>query len=134
MRAALGLGSDVPDSEVQAAYDGLQASWQVIPVKISAIVGLEEVKMHLRLASSDREDAYLTAMIGAALRSIENATGRDIAVTWPDLDAPDRKVVTQASLLLIGHWYANREAVGERATEMPLAVKYLLDPLRRFVV
>lgn len=97
-------------------------------------VTLVDVKMHLRLGSSDREDAYLTAMIGAALRSIENATGRDIAATWPDLDARDRKVVAQASLLLIGHWYVNREAVGERIMEVPLAVKFLIDPLRRFVV
>lgn len=134
MRAALGLGNDVPDAEVQAAYDRLQAGWQVAPVESSAIIGLEEVKTHLRLGSSDTEDEYLSAMIAAAFRAIENATGRDILGDGATLDARDLKVVGQASLMLIGHWYANREAVGERASEMPLAVRFLLDPLRRFVV
>ena len=36
------------------------------------LVTLAEVKTHLRLGSSNREDAYLTAMIGAARRVIEN--------------------------------------------------------------
>lgn len=134
MRAALGLGNDVPDAEVQVAYDSLQAEWQVAPVESSAIIGLEEVKTHLRLGSSDTEDEYLSAMIAAAFRAIENTTGRDILGDSATLDARDLKVVGQASLMLIGHWYANREAVGDRGSEMPFAVRFLLDPLRRFVV
>jgi uncharacterized phiE125 gp8 family phage protein len=35
-----------------------------------------------------------------------------------------------AMLLLIGHWYANREAVGNITTELPLAVASLLAPHR----
>ncbi|MFP5432845.1 MAG: head-tail connector protein [Alphaproteobacteria bacterium] len=38
-----------------------------------------------------------------------------------------------AILLLVGHWYANREAVvtGTIATQLPMAVDALLAPLRR---
>ena len=46
----------------------------------------------------------------------------------------DRAVATQAALLLIGQWYANREAAGQALTEMPLAVTWLIAPLRKFVV
>ena len=94
------------------------------------LVTLEQVKMHLRLGASDREDAYLNILIGAARRAIENLTGRDIAVDVPTLDERDRDVVAQASLLLIGQWYSNREAVGVNVSEIPLAVQFLLNPLR----
>jgi len=93
-------------------------------------VTLEQVKTHLRLGASDREDAYLNILIGAARRAIENLTGRDIAVDAPTLDDRDKDVVAQASLLLIGQWYSNREAVGVNVSEIPLAVQFLLNPLR----
>lgn len=37
------------------------------------------------------------------------------------------KTIKQAMLLLIGHWYANREAVGTTKGEMDFAVKSLLS-------
>jgi uncharacterized phiE125 gp8 family phage protein len=70
-------------------------------------------------------------------------------VTWPTLrdsrgavrvrytagygaaeDVP--QAIKQAMLLLVGHWYANREsvAVGTIATELPQAVSALLSPYR----
>ena len=41
-----------------------------------------------------------------------------------------------AILLLVGHWYANREAVnpGNMASEVPLAFTALMDPFRRLTV
>jgi hypothetical protein len=89
-------------------------------------VTLEQVKMHLRLGSSDHEDAYLMILIAAARRAIENATSREIAVESPTLDQRDMVIVAQASLLIIADWYANREAVGE----IPLSLHGLLTPLR----
>lgn len=62
------------------------------------------------------------------------------ADAWPDGSAikvryvagtgtPDTiKVVAK---LLVGHWYENREAVGERMESLPLAVDMLIAPLRR---
>lgn len=40
--------------------------------------------------------------------------------------------IRHAALLLIGHWYANREAVvtGDSVAELPLAVKALIEPFR----
>ena len=38
--------------------------------------------------------------------------------------------VQAAAKLLVGHWYQNREAVGERLEVQPMAVRALLEPLR----
>lgn len=38
--------------------------------------------------------------------------------------------VQHAVKLLVGHWYQNREAVGERMEAQPMAVRALLEPLR----
>jgi hypothetical protein len=42
------------------------------------------------------------------------------------------QAIKQAALLLVGHWYANREAVsiGESVAEIPLAATALLEPFR----
>jgi hypothetical protein len=98
------------------------------------IVTLDQIKVHLRLdESADDETVYLTALRDASLRAIENETGHMIAETWPSLDQRDQTVIAQAALLLIGHWYANREAVGKDGGEMPLAVQWLLMPIKRWV-
>lgn len=40
--------------------------------------------------------------------------------------------IKQAMLLMIGHWYAHREAVTDQGmSEVPMAAKYLLAPYRR---
>lgn len=52
------------------------------------------------------------------------------------MDADDLTVVGQAIRLLIGGWYRNRESVQVDArgspAEIPLAVTWLLEPLRQF--
>lgn len=101
---------------------------------MAELVTLTEVKTHLRLGSSGHEDAYIVILIAAAVRAIENATGRAIVSGTPDMAECDRSVAVQAVLLLIGQWYANREAAGQALTEMPLAVTWLIAPLRKFVV
>lgn len=91
---------------------------------------MEQVKTHLRLGSSDREDGYLSILTGAALGAIEHATDRDIRGGWENLTDREKEVTRQAALLLIGQWYANREAVGVNVTAIPLAVQWLINPLR----
>lgn len=65
--------------------------------------------------------------------------GRDPVITIAcDAGFPDVAEVPrpprQVMLLLIGHWYQNREAVkvGKTAAELPLGVEQLLDDCRMF--
>ena len=107
---------------------------EVTPTPANELVTLDQVKVHLRLASLNREDEYLRILMAAAVRAIETATGRDILVEVPTLPDRDRAVAAQAAFLLIGQWYANREAAGQTLTEMPMAITWLIAPLRKFVV
>jgi len=101
---------------------------------VAELVTLADVKTHLRLGSSDREDAYLAILIAAAVRAIEGATGCDFVNDLSATALRDRTVAAQAALLLVGQWYANREAAGQNLTELPLAITFLIAPLRKFVV
>ena len=177
-------------------------------------VSLEIAKAHLRIAGSNSDDnEYVTNLIRAATKSVEQAIGRSLGsqvyrltlsdwpesgeivlpfpplvsvqsiqyvdtagvnqtlaanqyivnddnepatitpaheVEWPEVQAQANAVqinytagyttvpepIQQAMLLLMGHWYENREAVvtGTIATDLPLAVDYLLEDytIRRY--
>lgn len=84
------------------------------------MITVEDVKTHLRV-DGNAEDSYLGALIGAAAEYIEKRTG-----VIHDADYP--LTLKHAGLLIIGHWYANREAVSDApATEVPLAFRMLID-------
>ena len=59
-----------------------------------------------------------------------------IEYTLSPLEGGDLDMVRHAIRLIVGHWYANREAVSpdSRAgtNELPIAVSWLLDPLTAF--
>lgn len=99
------------------------------------MLDLATVKMHLRV-DGDEEDALIGGYIEAAKAHIEQHCDRKLVETDPV--EPDEMGLTrdveQAVLLLVGHWYANREAVavGTIATAMPLAVERLLWYRKRF--
>lgn len=99
------------------------------------MIDLANVKMHLRV-DGDEEDALIGGYIEAAKAHIEQHCDRKLVETDPV--EPDEMGLTrdveQAVLLLVGHWYANREAVavGTIATAMPLAVERLLWYRKRF--
>ncbi len=87
--------------------------------------------MHLRLdAGAGEEDAYLKLLINSAVRSVEKETGREIGSEANPFDARDLTIVSTAVLMLVGHWYANREAVSQELRNIPLSVTWLLDLLR----
>lgn len=104
------------------------------------IVSLDTVREHCRIDPGDNgENSLLTIYIGAAKRHIERWTRRNIYETNADpgfstdenrllLDDDIRLVV----LLLVGHWYENREAsvTGVSVSTLPLAVEALLQPYR----
>ncbi len=99
------------------------------------MLDLATVKMHLRV-DGDEEDALIGGYVAAAKAHVEQHCDRKLVETDPV--EPEEMGLTsdveQAVLLLVGHWYANREAVavGTIATTMPLAVESLLWYRKRF--
>lgn len=86
-------------------------------------VTLELAKAHLRVKHDD-EDDLIEAYIDAANAWIVRYTGDNY-----DEDAIE---LEQAELLLVGHWYANREAVniGNITSNVPFTVEALAGPFR----
>lgn len=99
------------------------------------MIDLANVKMHLRV-DGDEEDALIGGYVEAAKAHVEQHCDRKLVEVDPV--EPEEMGLTrdveQAILLLVGHWYTNREAVavGTIATAMPLAVERLLWYRKRF--
>lgn len=99
---------------------------------------LEQVKHQCRIDHND-EDSLLMLYISSAYRAVETFTDKTLFfdVLPPDVDK-DRSIVlsddiNQACLMLIAHWYANRETVASNMANMaqvPYAVDFLLQPYR----
>ncbi len=99
------------------------------------ILTLEEVKAHLRVGSDNSEDALITTYITAAREYVEGYQNRVYLSSDEAVEAETMTGIEKAAcLLLIGHWYENRQAVvlGTPPSEVPFAVKALLD-IRRNV-
>ena len=98
------------------------------------------VRSHYRIDDDFTGDGNLLEIYtGAAARYVETWTRRKLYKTNDEpgfADDADRLLlnddVRTAMLLLIGHWYANRESVvvGETAAQVPFAVEALLQPYR----
>lgn len=99
------------------------------------MVDLTLVKLHLRV-DGDEEDNLIGGYIEAAKAHIEQHCDRKIVgtVTVDPAEMELTKDVEQALLLLVGHWYTNREAVvaGAAPSAVPLAVDRLLWYRKRF--
>ncbi|WP_288502609.1 head-tail connector protein [uncultured Pseudomonas sp.] len=99
------------------------------------MLDLATVKMHLRV-DGDEEDTLIGGYVEAAKAHVEQHCDRKLVEGDPV--EPEEMGLTrdveQAILLLVGHWYANREsvAVGTIATAMPLAFERLLWYRKRF--
>lgn len=101
------------------------------------MIALSLVKQQLRVFHDD-EDELIQGYTDAALSAFETWTNRTL--TDPAQALPDppgnaialSKSIQQGALLLIGHWYANREtvAVGVSAVELPMATNALWNPHR----
>lgn len=108
------------------------------------MVDLDVVKQHCRIDTDfSGDDALLTLYTGAAARYVQTWTRRTLYENQSSLgyaDDPDPILlnddVKAAMLLLIGHWYANREAVniGNITTAVPFALEALLQPYRIYGV
>ena len=101
------------------------------------MIALGLVKQQLRVFHDD-ENELIQNYTDAALSTFESWTNRRLID--PEHALPDppgnaialSKSIQQGALLLIGHWYANREtvAVGVSAIELPLATNALWKPHR----
>lgn len=99
------------------------------------MLDLDRVKLHLRVDGSE-EDVVISGYVEAAKAHV--AMHCDRVLVEIDPVGPEEMGFTpdveQAVLLLVGHWYANREAVviGGAPVEVPLAVERLLWYRKRF--
>ena len=102
------------------------------------ILTLAEVKTHLRVGSDDSaEGALIKTYITAARQYVEGYQNRVYLSSDEAVEAETMTGVEKAAcLLLIGHWYENRQAVvlGTPPSEVPFAVKALLDIKRNVPV
>ena len=99
------------------------------------MLDLDRVKRHLRVDGND-EDVVISGYVEAAKAYV--AMHCDRILVDADPAGPEEMGLTpdveQAILLLVGHWYANREevVVGVSATQVPMGVQALLWTRKRF--
>lgn len=92
-----------------------------------AVVTLGEVKEHVRVDHFD-DDGLLNGYIDAAVDYLARI-GCHVD------DDPLPIVIKQAALLLVGHWYTNREAVESAASfELPLGFNALVASVREVTI
>ena len=84
-------------------------------------ISLTEAKKFLRLEYSD-EDQYIESLIVVAREQCEKYIRKPIDVN----NCPES--IRQAMLLVVGHFYENRET--ETNAAIPETVHYLLNPYR----
>ena len=91
------------------------------------------LKKHLNIDESwVEDDEYIKALCIAAECAVENHIQRPLTEIV-DEHGKLPPAVKHAILLLVGHFYANRESVSfATASEIPLAYKYLLQPYKSY--
>ncbi|WP_145491348.1 MULTISPECIES: head-tail connector protein [Yersinia] len=104
---------------------------------------LEQVKHHCNIEPEFKEDdAWLDARIKASVRFVENYTRRQLYEQSSDEGYSEDEGllygedIETAMLLLIGHWYTNREAIviGVTSKQLEFTVESLLQPYRIYGV
>lgn len=108
------------------------------------MIEMSLIKAHCRIDPEAVEnDELLNIFNRAAWRYVETWTRRKLYTlnTDPGFDTDENRLlfdddIRTAMLLLIGHWFENREAVSTAgaAVVMPLAVEALLQPYKIYGV
>lgn len=100
-------------------------------------VDLETAKQHLNLTTTD-DDALVTRLIAVAADWLDAQLGYTVATKYPPTGSPAVSTVPPALdhcvLLMVGHFYANREAtlVGVSAAPLPLGVADIVADWREY--
>jgi uncharacterized phage protein (predicted DNA packaging) len=98
------------------------------------MIDLSLVKLHLRV-DHDEEDLLIQGYLEAALEHVQQHCDRRLVEINPVLpnEMALTKDVMHAVLLLVAHWYTNREAVsGQSVSTVPLGVERLLWYRKKF--
>jgi len=98
------------------------------------------VKKHLRVDHDDEDDliaAYVQASVDFVEHYCDGTLVVQLTTTAEDDEDPPREVlfssgIWQAMLLLIGQYYANREASAPNQAEIPFGVEALLFRHRKW--
>lgn len=107
------------------------------------MLSLPEIAGQLRLEEDDIDEklkVHLISLCAAATETVSAELCRKLYASKEDMDADEsaprfsmvvNEPIKLAIKLLIGHFYANREATTEDNLKViPLGVQYLLDPFR----
>ena len=88
-------------------------------------VSLEIARKHVNLDEDDTsDDTLLGIFIAAARQACVSTTGISLS---DDADPGRVALIAQAMLMLIGHWYANREAVTGDTRSIPTTLQLSVD-------
>ncbi|MCG7388701.1 head-tail connector protein [Pantoea sp. ACRSB] len=97
------------------------------------------IKKHLRVDHDDEDDlikGYAESSVDYVENYCDGSLVTELTPTAEDQEPPREVLfspgIWQAMLLLIGHYYASREAVGESQAEIPLGVEALLYRHRKW--
>lgn len=100
-------------------------------------VSLVDARRQIKLEEDDdSEDGLLSIFIAAAKRSCSSITGYSLTVgEVPAPSTGDVDAIRLAMLMLVAHWYENREAVTGNTrtipTKLALSVDFLLGSVRK---
>nr|WP_136252873.1 head-tail connector protein [Ningiella ruwaisensis] len=105
------------------------------------MISVAECRLQCNLDQDEHDfDIWFEQVIPSAILAIQNLINRKIYATQQDLDddenAPGNAIVFNESLrlgalMLIGHWFINRESTSALSlNETPMALDYLVRPYR----
>ncbi|PJE80688.1 hypothetical protein CI610_00349 [invertebrate metagenome] len=92
---------------------------------------IERVKKHL-VVGHDGDDDYIMGLCRAAEAHFETWTGRTLlpegGTVTGEGDVLPEADINHGLLMLVAHWYANRESAGEKLSHVPSSTYDLWRP------
>lgn len=100
-----------------------------------ATVDIALLKKHVRADDFSDDDSYLAQLLAAAEQYVTTATNRSTEELLGMGDGTHLPpTLQQAVLLIAGHWYNQREAVGSaQMAEVPYTLQALIKPYRKLI-